>query len=140
MAEATHLQEGPVRVTNTALVTPSGSWPLLAIGGARPVRVEPDVGWVQAIFVLAFVAVGIAIKRVLVGADHALPFFGAAAGLASLGLVAARRKRPIIALHIEHDGAQVEVWRSPDEAAVLRVVAAIEKARPQLVRTGAGGA
>lgn len=133
---ATHFEEGAVRVTASTLITPAGSWPLLAIGGARTVRIEPDVGVVQGVFILALIAAAIGIKRLLGGGPWALAFLGLAAAIAAAGFVAARRRRPMIGLIIEHDGAAVEAWRSPDEAAVLRLAAAIERARPLSVRTG----
>ena len=133
MLAARHFEEGPVRVTATTLVTPAGSWPLLAIAGARPVRIEPEPGVLQGVFVLALIAGAVGLKRLFGDGEWALAFLGAGAALGGIGVSTALRRRPAIALQIDHDGSTVEVWRSADEAAVLRVVRAIEQARPQSV-------
>ena len=134
MAAGTHHEEGPVRVLPSSLVAPRGTWSLLAIGGARCVRMEPDVSWVQGIFLVAIVATAVALKGWWNGSAYALPFGATALALFVGGFLAARKNRPCYVLLIEHDGATIEVWRSFDEAAVQRTAAAIEKARPQQVR------
>ncbi len=118
----------------SSLVAPRGTWSLLAIGGARCVRIEPDVSWIQGVFLVAIVATAVALKGWWSGSAYALPFGATALVLYAGGFVAARKRRACFALLIEHDGATIEAWRSFDEAAVQRAALAIEQARPQQVR------
>ncbi|WP_373044811.1 DUF6232 family protein [Vulgatibacter sp.] len=129
MIEIARHEEGPVRITDTALITPAGRWPLLVVGPARLRWVEPDVSWLQLVFMAAIIALGLGARASWHGEPHGLPVLGAGLLLLVLGFWGASHRRPSVALLIEVDGAVIEAWRSEDEEAVQRVLTALEEAR-----------
>lgn len=123
-------EEGPVRISAAALVTPAGSWPLLTIGAARLRRVEPDVTLLQLLFIVGMILLGSGLK----GWWRDEPW-GPAATAAALALLAlwgwrAALQQDAVAVVVEIDGESVEVWRTVDEAAAERLLVALEAARP----------
>jgi len=130
MREAVLHEEGPVRISATALVTPAGSWPLLTLGAARLRRVEPDVTLLQILFIVGMIALGSGLKGWWQGEGWGPGVTAAAVAVLAFWVWRAALQRDVLAVVVEIDGESVEVWRTRDEAAAERLLAAIESARP----------